>query len=229
MPSSGTNELGTGGMVSVHNALRRALDDTTAQLTAVPDGPQEAQRYLNYLNEVLWLAGAHHDTEDELLAPLLKRRARQHDAALTLITAQHHAVSSCLETAEEAAEQFATAASPDAKKALVNACQALYEILDEHFAAEEQQVLPVAAEVLTPAEWGAMSVTMLEKYAGTRPWLPFGLVYEAMPPELQEQLLAQVPAPVSDMWRSRGADAFASEMAAIRGTSSSGRPRPAGP
>jgi hemerythrin-like domain-containing protein len=222
MPSSGTNDIDTRGMLSIHNALRRALNDTTAQLAAVPDGPKEAQRYLDYLNDVLWLAGAHHDTEDDLLAPKLKRRAPQGNPAWALITAQHHAVSSCLETAEEASEHFRIAGSPDAKKALVKACRALYEILDEHFSVEEQQVLPVAAQILTPAEWGTMSVSMLAAYAGMRPWLPFGLVYEAMPPELQEKLLAQVPIPVSDMWRSRGADAFAAEMAAIRGTSNSG-------
>jgi Spy/CpxP family protein refolding chaperone len=221
MSSNGTNDIDTRGMLSIHNALRRALNDTSEQLAAVPDGPKEAQRYMDYLNEVLWLAGAHHDTEDELLSPLLKRRAPQHNAAWALIAAQHHAVTSCLETAEETAQQFATAGSPDAKKALVNACRALYEILDEHFGVEEQQVLPVAAEVLTPAEWRAMSVTMLANYAGTRPWLPLGLVYEAMPPELAEKLLAQVPTPVSDMWKSRGADAFAAEMAAIRGTGTS--------
>lgn len=222
MSSSGTNEIDSRGMLSIHNTLRRALNDSTAQLAAVPDGPKEAQRYLDYFNEVLWLAGAHHDTEDELLAPKLKRRAPQQDAAWALMTAQHHAVTSGLETVAAAAEHFATAGSPDAKKALANTCRALYEILDEHFSVEEQQVLPVAAEVLTPAEWATMSVTMLENYAGTRPWLPFGLVYEALPPDMQEKLLAEVPTPVSDMWRSRGADAFAAEMGAIRGTSSSG-------
>jgi len=222
MPTSGTNEIDTRGMLSIHNALRRALNDSTAQIAAVPDGPKEAQRYLDYLNDVLWLAGAHHDTEDELLAPKLKRRAPQNDTTWALITSQHHAVTSCLETVEAAAEHLSTAGSPGAKKALVNACRALYEILDEHFRVEEQDVLPVAAELLTRAEWGAMSVTMLEDYSGARPWLPFGLVYEAMPPELQEMMLAQAPTSVSDMWRSRGAEAFAAEMAAIRGTGNSG-------
>lgn len=221
MPSSDTNDIDVRGMLSIHNALRQALFDVPAQLATVPDAPKEAQRYLDYLNDVLWLAGAHHDTEDELLSPLLKKRAPQHDAAWSLIAAQHHAVTSALETVGEAAEHFATAGTPDAKKALVNASRALYEILDQHFSVEEQQVLPVAVEVLTPAEWGRMSVGMLDNYAGTRPWLPLGLVYEAMPPELQGKLLAHVPVPVSDMWRSRGADAFAAEMVAIRGTNSS--------
>jgi hypothetical protein len=39
---------------------------------------------------------------------------------------------------------------------------------------------------------------------------------------LQKALLAQVPEPVSDMWVSRGAEAYAKEMATIRGTNSEG-------
>jgi hypothetical protein len=45
-----------------------------------------------------------------------------------------------------------------------------------------------------------------------------------MPPDLQKALLAQVPEPVSDMWVSRGADAYAKEMATIRGANSGDRP-----
>jgi hemerythrin-like domain-containing protein len=209
-------------MVSIHNALRRALSDASAQLAAAPEGPKQADQFVDYLKEVLWLAGAHHDTEEELLTPVLKKRAPEQKSAWSLIGAQHQAVTSCLETVAEATERFATTGSVDAKRALTNTCHALYEILDEHFSVEEKYVLPVAAELMTPAEWGTMSVAMLAHYSGTRPWLPFGLVHEALPPDLQKALLAQVPEPVSDMWVSRGAEAYAKEMATIRGTNSEG-------
>jgi hemerythrin-like domain-containing protein len=217
MPDNEPTNIDTRGMVSIHNALRRALRDAPAQLAAVPEGPKQAEQFLDYFNEVLWLAGAHHDTEDELLAPVLKKRAPEQKSAWSLIGAQHEAVTSCLETVAEAAERFATTGSLDAKRALTKACHALYETLDQHFSVEEQHVLPVAAQVMTPAEWERMSVTMLAHYSGTRPWLPFGLIHEAMPPDLQKALLAQAPETVSDMWISRGADAYAKEMATIRG------------
>lgn len=222
MPENGPTNIDTRGMVSIHNALRRALSDAPAQLAAVPEGPKQADQFVDYLKEVLWLAGAHHDTEEELLTPVLKKRAPEQKSAWSLIGAQHQAVTSCLETVAEATERFETTGSVDAKRALTNTCHALYEILDEHFSVEEKYVLPVAAELMTPAEWGTMSVAMLAHYSGTRPWLPFGLVHEALPPDLQKALLAQVPEPVSDMWVSRGAEAYAKEMATIRGTNSEG-------
>jgi len=48
-------------------------------------------------------------------------------------------------------------------------------------------------------------------------WLPFGLVLEAMPDAMREDLLGHVPPAVSQMWFGGGSDAFAKEMAAIRG------------
>ena len=45
-----------------------------------------------------------------------------------------------------------------------------------------------------------MPAHALSHYPGTRVWLPFGLVLEAMPDDVRENLLAHVPPPVSDMW-----------------------------
>ena len=53
-------------------------------------------------------------------------------------------------------------------------------------------------------------------YAGTRIWLPFGLAVEAMPDDLMQGLLTHAP-PIAGMWMGGGSDAFAAEMAAIRG------------
>jgi hypothetical protein len=42
-----------------------------------------------------------------------------------------------------------------------------------------------------------------------------------MPADLQENLITRVPVEVSDMWKSRGADAYTAEMATIRSTTPS--------
>ena len=64
---------------------------------------------------------------------------------------------------------------------------------------------------------GALPAHTISHYSGTRSWLPFGLVLEAMPDEMREDLLAHVPPPLSQMWLGSGSDAFAKEMAVIRG------------
>ncbi len=54
-------------------------------------------------------------------------------------------------------------------------------------------------------------------YTGDRVWLPFGLAFEGMPGDIQESMLERLPPPVSAMWLGGGSDAFANEMAIIRG------------
>jgi len=82
---------------------------------------------------------------------------------------------------------------------------------------EEETVLPIAARVIAPPEWGAMPAHALSRYPGDRVWLPFGLAFEGMPGDIREGMLEHLPPPVSAMWLGGGSDAFATEMAAIRG------------
>ena len=103
-------------------------------------------------------------------------------------------------------------------EALAVACSALREALVEHLDQEEKDVLPIAARCVSPPEWGALPAHALSHYEGTRVWLPFGLVLEAMPHAMREDLLRHVPLPLSQMWFGGGSDAFSEEMATIRGT-----------
>jgi hypothetical protein len=64
-----------------------------------------------------------------------------------------------------------------------------------------------------------MPAHALSHYSGGRIWLPFGLAFESMPEEMQQNLLAQLPPPVATMWSDGGSDAFTTEMSMIRGGS----------
>lgn len=208
----------TRDMLAVHDAFKRAFGDAPGQLASVSDGDAQRARYLaDYLGEVLWLLHAHHAGEDELLFPLLSERAPEERELFSRMEAQHAALLSNLQATESAAEQFGRSGSPVDGQALASACKSLREVLIEHLDQEEQDVLPIAARCVSPPEWGALPADTLSHYSGTRVWLPFGLVLEAMPVDVREDLLAHVPPPVSQMWFGGGSDAFAKEMAAIRG------------
>jgi len=122
-----------------------------------------------------------------------------------------------LEKAQQAARRFGESGSAADARALAEACTSLLETLDEHLTEEEDEILPLAARYISPAEWGALPAHALSQYSGTRVWLPFGLAIEAMPADLLDKLTAQLPPPVAEMWFGGGSDAFAAEMAAIRG------------
>ena len=70
--------------------------------------------------------------------------------------AQHVAVTSSLEAAQHAAKRFGETGSAADGRALAEACESLLETLDVHLSQEEDEVLPIAARVVSPAEWGAL-------------------------------------------------------------------------
>ncbi len=204
-------------MYSVHEAFRRGLHDARNQVTAVSEADTErALRLADYLGELLWLLHVHHDSEDELLYPLLLERAPEHQELFSRMDAQHRSVISGLEAAQRAAERFGTSGSASDGKALADACESLLETLAPHLSEEEDEVLPIAARVISPEEWGALPGHALSQYTGTRVWLPFGLAIEALPDDLLEGMREYLPPPVAAMWFGGGSDAFAQEMAAIR-------------
>ncbi len=208
----------TRDMLAVHDAFKRAFGDAPGQLASVGDGDAQRARYLaDYLGEVLWLLHAHHAAEDELLFPLLSWRAPEERGLFSRMEAQHAALVASLQAAESAAERFGRSGSALDGEALASACKSLREALVAHLDQEEKDVLPIAARCVSPPEWGALPAHALSHYEGTRVWLPFGLVLEAMPDAMREDLLAHVPPPVSQMWFGGGSDAFAQEMATIRG------------
>lgn len=211
----------TRDMYSVHTAFRRGLGDARSQLVSVGDGDTErARRLADYFGELLWFLHAHHAGEDELLYPLLEERVPEQQELFSRMEAQHLAVTSGLEAAQGAAKRFGESGSVADGQALANACESLLGTLSPHLSEEEVEVLPLAARFISPPEWGALPMHAFSHYSGTRVWLVFGLAIEAMPDDLLERLLAHLPPPVSEMWNGGGSDAFAAEMAAIRGGAS---------
>jgi steroid delta-isomerase-like uncharacterized protein len=211
----------TRDMMCVHNVFRRALTDAPGQLACVTDGDaQRAEKLATYLGEVLWLLHAHHSAEDELLYPLLVARAPESQELFTRMDAQHVAVAASIERAQRAAEAFAKSGSTHDGEALAGACRSLLDEAAGHLTEEEVEVVPIASRTITPAEWGALPGHALSRYPGTRLWLLLGLIFEAMPDDLRDHVLAHVPPPVSEMWFAFGSDAFRDEMATIRAEAS---------
>lgn len=205
----------TRDMVALHDAFKRALRDAPSQIASVVDGDTlRTRRFGDYLGEVLWLLHAPHEAEDELLYPLLSERAPEDRGLFSRMEGQHAALTSSIQVVEGAAGRFGASGSVVDGRALANACASLRDTLTEHL--DEEEVLPIAARCVSPPEWGAMPVHALSHYPGTRVWLPFGLVLEAMPDDVRENVLAYVPPPVSEMCFGAGSAAFANEMAIVR-------------
>jgi hypothetical protein len=211
----------TSDMRALHRAFIRAFGEAPGQLELVGEGETgRASRLADYLGEVLWMLHAHHGAEDEILYPLLRERAPGQEALFSRMDAQHEEVTLSLDAAEDFAQRFGASGAIADGRALSEALTSLLSTIEGHFSEEEEGVLPVAARCVTPPEWASMPGHAMSHYTGTRIWLPFGLALEAMPEQLQANVLGHLPPPVSQMWSGGGADAFATEMAEIRGGAS---------
>jgi hemerythrin-like domain-containing protein len=215
--SDGVVPLDTRDMVGIHEAFRRALSDAPRQLAGVTNTDRAtAARLGSYLDEVLWLLHAHHGGEDELLYPLLEARVPAQASLFATMTAQHDDVTAALALARETTARFGSSASAEDAATAAAALGALQAMLEPHLDEEERAVLPIAAQVITHPEWGALPAHALGGYGGTRIWLPFGLALENMPGDLAQRIVANLPPPVAAMWEGGGSAAFIEEMAAIR-------------
>ncbi len=217
MPTENRVPTDTRDMFSVHEAFRRGLGDARGQLAAISDGDTErARHFAAYLDELLWLLYIHHAGEDELLYPLLAERVPEQHGLFSRMEGQHVAATAGLEASRRAAKDFGESGSVADGRVLADACDALLAALVGHLEEEELEVVPLASRFISPPEWGALPQHAFSAYAGTRIWLPFGLAVEAMPDDLMQGLLTHAP-PIAGMWTGGGSDAFAAEMAAIRG------------
>jgi hypothetical protein len=209
--------IDTRDMTGIHDAFRRAFADAPGQLAGIEEGDTErAQTVAGYLGDVLWLLHAHHHGEDELLYPLLVARTPENGDLYARMEAEHAAIVPGIEAGQKAAERFGRSASSDDREALAGACRSLLGDLAGHLSEEEAEVCPVAARAVTAEEWAALPMHVMSQYKGTRPWLLFGLVFESMPDEIRDHILASVPPPVSEMWFGWGLGAFNDLMASIR-------------
>jgi hypothetical protein len=206
----------TSDMPLVHDAFRRGLGEARSQLGFIDDGDAErAAHFAAYMTDLLFLLHAHHHGEDVLMYPLLVERVPEQSALWARMEEQHGSVEAAVDAATSAAAVYGASARRVDADALADACEALLDQLQTHLGEEETDVMPIAARVVTPEEYGRLPAHAMTSYEGDRIWLPFGLATEAFPPAVLDRILS-APTPIGPMWLGGGRDAFAAEMRLIR-------------
>jgi hemerythrin-like domain-containing protein len=139
--------IDTREMVVVHTAFRREFAEAPALIRAVPAGNRErAQRVGDHLQLMLEMLHHHHDGEDRLLWPkLLDRVEADLRPVIELMERQHEGIHAELERATELLGRWREAAEEDDREQLAACVERLTALLEEHLAAEEERLLPLAA------------------------------------------------------------------------------------
>jgi hemerythrin-like domain-containing protein len=107
---------------------------------------------------MLQLLHVHHGGEDRLLWPRLRQRAPEQLApTVELMEHQHHGIDSIVQALDEPLDRWVASATAADRAMIAAGLADLHAALEEHLQSEERHVLPLAARLLTQAEWGELA------------------------------------------------------------------------
>ena len=216
-PASGNPTLtDTSDMIGLHGVFRDALAAAPSLVRADANGDRR-ETVAAYYDVVLRLLKAHHEGEDELLIPLLTQRCAGQDlATVTRVAAQHGPVTDLITLARDRVAKWRSDPNADAAE-VRTALSAVQRKLIPHLDDEERAVLPIAAGVVTPDEWGQMPGHALRQFEGDDLWLVLGLVFDHMTDDQRAVTQAHMPPHLMSGWREHGEPYYAAARARLGG------------
>ena len=182
-------------MVVVHRAIRQDLRRLAACLAEIAGRgapPSQARAIGRYTATLLAEIRAHHENEDEVLWPVIAATAGQ-AVDLAPLTDDHRAIEAAVGRASQALASFR--AEPRTLAELHASVTDLRDMLDEHIADEEEQILPAMRRYL-PAEayrWCEKQIQRKASRRGLRftaPWLARYAQPDELTPAAGHQRLA---------------------------------------
>lgn len=182
-------------MLVVHGALRREFRLAPGLVEGVADGDVARAAVVGpHVRLLLDLLHVHHHGEDELLWPLLLERAPEPLVPVVeLMERQHEGIEATSEEIGAVLGRWTATAAAGDRDALARLLTDLHAALDEHLRAEEQHVLPLAEQHVTPAEWGRLAQEVKKLPVRVLP-IAFGMLMYEGDPEVVRLILAEAPA-----------------------------------
>jgi hypothetical protein len=206
----------TRDMVIVHGMFRRAFGDLPWLIGDVGAGDVARAAVLaDFYAEARTGLEHHHETEDELLWPLLLARAAADRAMVLRAEEQHERIHEILERADLQIATFRVCADGLARDALVTTLEDLFAALTEHLEEEEQHILPLAEQHLSASEWAQLGARARARIPRDRLLIQLGWLLEGTSQTERREFLATLPRPARIAWRVAGRRRFARERARI--------------
>jgi hemerythrin-like domain-containing protein len=181
----------------VHETFRRAYDESARLVRANPTPSAARVAFLaDHIEFGIGMLHHHHESEDELLYPLLVERAPDQAAMTKAVEHQHTEVTSAIDAVSAACATWRRAPSAETGEALAEALDALNAMLQPHLDDEEQQIVPLAAVTLTQQEWTAMGEHSRAAIPRNRMAVAFGMLLEPLDESDRAFMKAELPAPL---------------------------------
>ena len=210
-------------MIEGHEVLRREFRLAPTDVRRTADGDRrQARRVAAHLQCMVGVLHHHHAGEDRLLWPKLYQRVPEQIApTLGIMEAQHETISALLDEVDPQVQRWAANPEPSGGERLADTLTRLSQALDEHLAAEEHDVLPLAEAHLTVAEWQLLERDGIDNLPKSQAPVLFGALMYYGDSEVVSLMLGRAPLPVRILMPHLGPRAYARRARRVHGT-----PRP---
>lgn len=184
-------------MKIVHETFRRFYDEGARLVRANPTPTPERVTFLaDHIEFGIAMLHNHHESEDELLYPLLVERAPDHAAMTKAVEHQHTEVTTSVDAVSAACAAWRRQPSAETGERLAQSLDSLNAMLQPHLDDEEQQIVPLAAVTLTQQEWVAMGEHSRAAIPRDRMAVAFGMLLEPLNDDDRAYMKSELPAPV---------------------------------
>ncbi len=197
--------------------FRREFRQAADLIPQAPAGDlRRAARIADHLELVIGLLRHHHLSEDEYLWPMLLERASMRADLVHRMERQHEQMAGHLANVETLARWRRTGAASVAAE-LSSTLRQLRNSLVEHLDEEEQQILPIAQECMTVAEWDKLGEIAQAKAPARQRFTVFGLLLEETSRAETEKFMMMLPAVARFAWHFRARQRYARYIDRVRG------------
>lgn len=219
--TASTERTDTSDMIIVHRLFRREFSRFPRLVLDVGAGDTgRAELIGSYLADIAAGLHHHHHAEDELLWPVLLERVSLRADLIHRMEAQHERLGELLARIDELLPVWRSRAEASVRDELADVIAQASSALDEHLTEEENEILPIVAEQLSPAEWDAVGERAQEGIPkqGTKPFIALGALLDEASPAERKYMLAKLPMPLRVVYGLVGDRIYRRAMARLVGT-----------
>lgn len=180
-------------MFMAHTMMRREFRLLPQLVRDVAEGDtRRAAVVAAHADKVSLILHLHHEGEDKVVWPRLLARGGERTASIVpRMEEQHHGIDAALTEASVRLADWRATARNGAE--LAAALDRLVDRLLEHMALEEKEILPLAEEFITAAEWAELGEHGMANSPKKDLPLAFGMVMYEGDPEVIKAVLSHAP------------------------------------
>ena len=201
----------------IHRVFRRELGALPELVRGVRDGDVARAGVVGgHAQFVLSALHVHHSGEDEYLWPLLLERAEPSTELIETMQAQHERVHEHVDRSQDLLDTWRRTPSSDLRGELAAELELLNAALFEHLDQEEREILPLAEQYVTVAEWAHLGEHGRDSLSRDELPIMFGAIMEEADPHERAQMMTLLPVPIRLLMRTVGARKYRRYIAAVR-------------